>query len=310
MSCGTSSVPSGVPQNARCVHCVGGVRGFFLEDTLYTTSAMLHLPVPKPAEPRQRRENLREHWLTQVFAPSHRGSGHSLRGPRQRHSPKISKKYTAEGPQVRLPQRPSSPMGARTVLWSSTSTSGGRVARRKSRPEAKANTLRDGIGPDANITSLRFRGGSSRVFYVVSLDRRHGDIIGPRISRFLNAPWSRLFDFGCPKRGGRIYLLPCALLVSNGVADGAGIASRNGGASHRASDSQSGPLLLWHPSASWVGECGIRTRETERSAGFSVRCLKPLDQLPAPSSPYSEGGKLYGLLVVAGQTETGPTYCY
>ena len=37
---------------------------------------------------------------------------------------------------------------------------------------------------------------------------------------------------------------------------------------------------LWHPSVSWVGECGIRTRETEGSAGFSVRCLKPLDQLP------------------------------
>ena len=100
-----------VGQDARCVHCVEASR-ILPCDTLFY-DAMLHF-VPKL--PRAQKENLREHWLTQALRATE-GGGHSLRGPRQRHGPRQQEVHRRRS-QVRLPQRPSGFVGARTVSGS------------------------------------------------------------------------------------------------------------------------------------------------------------------------------------------------
>ena len=175
-----------VGQDARCVHCVEA-SGILPCDTLFY-SAMLHF-VPKL--PRAQKERIREHWLGCSLQAT-KGANlvcvdpdNGLSGDNQM--------YTEKGPKFVYMSdlRALWERGQSLVVYQHIGRTGGTA---EEQTRAKANTLRDGIGPDATITPLRFRGGSPRVFYVIS-QPEHGDTIKARVGRFLNTPWSRLFDW-------------------------------------------------------------------------------------------------------------------
>ena len=57
---------------------------------------------------------------------------------------------------------------------------------------AKANTLRDEL--QAGVVSLRFRAGSSRVFYVIP-QPKHEELIKRRVGRLLDGAWAEHFEW-------------------------------------------------------------------------------------------------------------------